>query len=156
MPLDKLLVPTLERAVASGHDDHVAVGVGKALGLHVAGFVEEALDEALAATEGGDGLSGGGFEQLGDLITGAGHLEAASAATEGSLDRDRQAVLVSEGDDVGSGGDGVSRAGHQGRPSALGDVAGAHLVAKRLDGGRRRADPHEARVDDGLSGLGVL
>src|SRR5690606_19376855 len=66
--LDQLLVATLQRAVAGGDHDDVAVLVGQALGLDVAGAVEELLDQALAATEGGDRLAGGGLEELGDLL----------------------------------------------------------------------------------------
>ena len=50
--LDELLVAALQRAVAGGDDDDVAVLVGQALGLDVARLVEELLDEALAAAEG--------------------------------------------------------------------------------------------------------
>jgi hypothetical protein len=86
--LDELLVAPLQRAVAGGDDDDVAVLVGQALGLDVAGVVEEALDEALAATEGRDGLAHRRLEQLGDLLEGAGDLQAAAAAAVGGLDRD--------------------------------------------------------------------
>jgi hypothetical protein len=66
--LDELLVAPLQRAVAGRHDDHVAVLVGQTLGLDVARVVEEALDEALAASEGGDRLANRGLEELGDLL----------------------------------------------------------------------------------------
>ncbi len=92
--LDELLVAALQRAVAGGDDDHVAVRVGQALRLDVAGLVEVPLDEALAAAEGGDRLADRRLEQLGDLLGAAGHLQPAPAAAEGRLDRDRQAVLV--------------------------------------------------------------
>ena len=62
----------------------------------MARLVEVALDEALAATERGDGLAHGAVVQLGDLFALAGDLQAATAAAEGRLDRDRQAVLVGE------------------------------------------------------------
>lgn len=96
----QFLVAALEGAVAGGDDDDVAVGVGQALGLDVAGLVEVALDEALAAAERGDRLTHGGVVELGDLFEGAGDLQAASAAAEGGLDRDRQPVLLGEGDDL--------------------------------------------------------
>ena len=98
--LDELLVAALQRAVAGRHDDDVAVHVGQALGLDVAGVVEVALDEALAATERGDGLADRGVEQVGDLLQGAGDLQAATAAAERRLDRHRQAVLLGERDDL--------------------------------------------------------
>ena len=62
----------LQRAVAGGDHDDVAVLVGQALGLDVARLVEVPLDEALAAAERGDGLADGGLEQLGDLLAACG------------------------------------------------------------------------------------
>lgn len=97
----------LQGAVAGGDDDHVAVGVGQALGLHVAGLVEVALDEAFAAAERCDGFAHGGVVELGDLFEGAGDLEAAAAAAEGGLDGDGQAVFAGERDDLLGPGYGV-------------------------------------------------
>ena len=146
----------LQRAVAGGDDDHVAVGVGQALGLHVPGPVEVALDEALAAAERGDRLADRRVVQLGDLLEGAGDLQAAAAAAEGGLDRDRQAVLLGEGDDLVGAGDRVGGAGDQRGAGALGDVPGGDLVAEVADGLRGRADPGQAGVQDRLGELGVL
>ena len=56
--LDQLLVAPLQGAVAGRDHDDVAVLVGQALGLDVARLVEVPLDEALAATEGRDRLTG--------------------------------------------------------------------------------------------------
>ena len=70
----------LEGAVTGGDHDHVAVGVGQALGLDVPGLVEVALDEALAPAGRGDGLADGRVVQLGDLVEGAGDLQALAAA----------------------------------------------------------------------------
>ncbi len=154
--LDQLLVAALQRAVAGGDHDDVAVAVGEALGLDVPGTVEVALDEALAAAEGRDGLAGGRLEQLGHLCEVAGDLEAASAAAVGGLDRDRQAELLREGDDLFGVRHRVGRAGHQRRTDLCRDVTGLHLVAEGLDGRRRRADPDQAGVDHGLGEAGVL
>ncbi len=154
--LDELLVAALERAVAGGDHHHVAVGVGEALGLDVARGVQEALDEALAAAEGGDGLADGGFEQFGDFLAGAGHLDAASAAAEGRLDGDGQAELVHELEDFLGGLHRVGGAGDLRGADLFGDVAGLDLVAQggdRLGGG---ADPGDAGVDDLGGELGVL
>ena len=146
--LDELLVATLERAVAGRDDDDVAVLVGEALGLDVARPVEEALDEALAAAEGRDGLADRRVVQLGDLLHRARHLETAAAAAVCRLDRDREAVLLREGDDLVRAVDGVGGAGHEGRAGPQCDVAGLDLVAKGVDGRRAGADPGQARVDD--------
>lgn len=154
--LHQLLVAALERAVTGGDDDHVAVLVGQALGLHVPGAVQVALDEALAAPEGGDGLTNRRVVQLGDLCQGAGDLQAASAAAEGGLDGDGQAVLLGEGDDLVRAGDRVLGARDERGARALGDVPRGDLVAEVADGLRGRADPGEPGVQDGLGEFGVL
>ncbi|MEY9853649.1 hypothetical protein ABH923_003327 [Leifsonia sp. EB41] len=154
--LHQLLVAALQRAVAGGDHDDVAVGVREALRLDVARLVEVLLHEALAATERGDGLAGGGVEELGDLVAGAGDLEAATAAAERRLDGDREAVLVHEVEHLGRVGDRVEGAGGERRADLLGDVAGRHLVAEALDGLRGRADPGQAGRDDRAGEVGVL
>ncbi|GAA2915607.1 hypothetical protein GCM10020221_09200 [Streptomyces thioluteus] len=65
-------------------------------------------------------------------------------------------MLLGEGDDLVGPGDGVGGAGHQRGTGPLGDVTGRHLVAQVADGLRRRADPGQPGVDDGLRELGVL
>ena len=154
--LDEFLVAALQRAVAGGDHHHVAVGVGEALGLDVARGVQEALDEALAAAEGGDGLTDGGFEQFGDFLAGAGHLDAASAAAEGRLDGDRQAELVHELEDFLGGLHRVGRAGNLRGADLFGDVAGLDLVAQGGDRGGGGPDPGDAGVDHLGGELGVL
>ena len=146
----------LQRAVARRHDDDVAVLVGEALGLDVARLVEVLLDEALAAAEGADGLADGRLVEVGDLLDGARDLEAAAAAAVGRLDRDRDAVLLGEGDDLVGVVDRLLGAGDQRGAGPLGDVAGLDLVAEGVDGRRGRADPGEPGVDDRLGEAGVL
>ena len=146
--LDQLLVAALQRAVAGGDDDDVAVLVGQALGLDVPGLVEVALDEALAAAEGGDRLADRGLVQLGDLLERAGDLEAASAAAERGLDRDRAGRAPRRRRPPRrrpSTGSGVP--GDQRRADPLGDVAGRDLVAEVSMACGRRADPGQAGVD---------
>ena len=146
----------LQGAVTGGDDDHVAVGVGQALGLHVPRLVQVPLDEALAPAERGDGLTDRRVVQLRHLFEGAGDLQTATATTEGGLDRDRQAVLLGERDDLVGTGHRVGRTGHQRGTRALRDVPGGDLVTEVADRLRRRADPDQARVQDRLRELGVL
>ena len=154
--LHELLEAALQRAVAGAHDDDVAVLVGQHLRLDVAGLVQVALDEALAAAEGGQRLTGGGLVELRDLFLGVGDLHAAAAAAVGGLDGDGQAVLLGEGDDLVRVRDGVLGArGHRG-VGPLGDVSGGDLVAQVADGLRGRADPDQAGVDDGAGEVGVF
>ncbi len=134
----------------------VAVLVGEALGLDVARLLEVLLDEALATTEGGDGLAGGRLELGLDLVAGAGDLEAATTTAERRLDRDGQAVLLGEGDDLVGILDRVFGAGHQRCADLLGDVARRDLVAEALDRLGAGADPGDARGDDRTGEVGVL
>ena len=149
-------MPALQRAVARGHDDDVAVAVREALGLDVPRLVEEALNEALAAAEGGHRLARGRVEELRDLLERARDLEAAAAAAERRLDGHGQAVLLRKGDDLVGRLDGVRGARNQGSAGALRDVTRADLVAERLDRGGAGANPGEARVDDRAREVRVL
>ena len=154
--LHQLLEAALQRAVAGAGDDDVAVLIGDHLRLDVARLVQVALDEALAAAERRDRLAGRRLEQLGDLLDGAGHLHAAAAAAERRLDRDRNAVLVGERDDLVGVLHRVGGAGHQRRLGAGGDVAGGHLVAEIADRLRARPDPDQPCIDHRLREIGVL
>src|SRR4029079_2530573 len=89
--------------------------------------------EALAATEGGDRLTGRGVEQLGDLLDGVCDLQPAPATAEGRLDRDRETELLGEGHDLVAALDRVRGAGHQGGVRPGRDVAGLDLVAQGVD-----------------------
>ena len=154
--LHQLLVAALQRAVTGAGDDDVAVLVGDHLRLDVARLVQVALDEALAAAERRDRLASRRLEQLGDLLDGAGHLHAAATAAERRLDRDRQAVLVGECDDLVGVLHRVGGAGHQRRLGAGGDVAGGDLVAEVADRLRARPDPDQPGIDHRLREIGVL
>ena len=154
--LDQLLVPALQRAVAGRHDHDVAVLVGQALRLDVPRPVEVALDEALAAAERGDGLADRRLVQLGDLFDRPGHLQAATAAAERRLDRDREAVLLGERDDLVGARHRIGVPATCGAPDRLSDVPRLHLVAERPDRLRRRTDPGQPGVDDRLGEVGVL
>ena len=154
--LDELLVAPLEGAVAGGDDDDVAVLVRQALRLDVAGVVQEALDEALAATEGRDGLAHRRLEQLGDLLEVTGDLQPSATAAVGGLDGDGQPVLFRELDDLVGALDRVRRAGNQRGVGSEGDVARLDLVAEAVDGLGAGPDPHQTGVDDLLREAGVL
>ena len=154
--LDQLLKAALQRAVTGAGDDHVAVLVRDDLRLDVAGLVQVLLHEALAATEGGDGLTSGGLEQLGNLLDGVRDLHAATATTEGGLDGHRNAELLGERHDLVGVLDRVLGARGHRRLSALGDVAGGDLVTQVADRLRRGTDPDQPGVDHGLREIGVL
>ncbi len=154
--LHELLVAALQRAVTRRDDDDVAVVVGEALRLDVARAVEEALDEALAAPERRDGLAHSRLVQRRDLLDRSRDLEAASATAVGGLDGNGQAVLLRERDDLVRVVDRILRTGHEGSAGLRRDVTRLDLVAERVDGGGRRPDPRQARIEDGLRELGVL
>ena len=143
--LDELLVAALERAVTGGDDDDVAVVVGEALGLDVPRPVEVALDEALAAPERPDRLAYGGVVQLGDLLHRTGDLQPAPAAAERGLDRDRQAVLSRERDDLVGVLDGSVVPATSGAPTFWAMWRACTLSPSAVDRGRRRARSRSAR-----------
>src|SRR5699024_10945272 len=103
--LDQLLVAALQGAVAGGVHLGVAVHISPTLGLPMARGIEVTRDEALPTTEGGDGLTHRGVEQLAHLALLARHLQAATSAPESRLDGDRQPVLTREVDDLVGGRD---------------------------------------------------
>ena len=154
--LDQLLVPPLQRAVPRRHHHHIAVGVGQALGFDVSGSVQVTLDEALAPTEGGDRLPGGGLEELVDLRQLAHDLQPAPATAVRGLDRDGQSVLLGERPHLGGVGHRVRGARHQGSADQLSDVPSLHLVPEGVDGRRRRTDPDQSGVDHRSGEGGVL
>ena len=85
--LDELLIASLHGAVPVAHHHDAAESVAEHLHLDVTRALEEPLDEALAAAEGGDGLAHRRFVELGHLVEPPRDLEAAAAAAEGRLDR---------------------------------------------------------------------
>ncbi len=153
---DEFLEAALQGAVAGAGDDDVAVLVGDDLRFDVAWFVEVAFDEAFPAPERGDGFAGGGVEQFGDFLAGAGDFHAAAAATECGFDRDRQAVFVDERQNFVGVFHRLGGARDGGGFGAGGDVAGGDLVAEVADGLWGRSDPDQACIDHGLGEVGVL
>src|SRR5580692_2104682 len=112
------------------------------------GLVEVALDETLAAPESCHSLAYRGLELAGNLLGRPGDLQAASAAAERRLDRDRQPVLGRERGRLVGTADRAVGAGRERRADLLGDVPRLHLVPERLDRGRRRPDPGQPGVAD--------
>ena len=146
----------LQGAIARADDDYVAVLIRQYLGLDVAGSVQVAFHKALAAAEGGGGLTGGGFEELGDFLCGVGHLHAAAAAAKGGLDGHGQAVFHGEGLHLICAGYRILGAWGHRRFGALGDVPRGDLIAQVADGLRRGANPGQSGINDGLSKVGVF
>ena len=154
--LDQLLVPALQRAVAGGDHDDVAVLVRQALGLDVARLVEELLHEALAPAERRHRLAHRRLVGVGHLAHLARDLEPAATSSERRLDRDREAELLSELHRLVGVVQRVLGAGRQRCADLLRDVAGLHLVAEGVDRVRWRPDPRQAGVDDRPGEVGVL
>ena len=146
----------LQGAIARADDHYVSVLICQHLGLDVAGPIQVALYEALAAAEGGGCLTGSGFKELGDFLCGVGHLHAAAAAAKGSLDGNGKAVFHGEGLHlIGASHRILSTRGHRGF-GALGDVPRGDLIAQVADGLRRGANPGQSGINDGLSKVGVF
>ena len=154
--LHQLLAAALQGAVAGADDDHVPVLVGHDLRLDVPGAVQEALHEALAAAESGDGLAHGRLEGRLDLLDLVHDLHASPAAAVGGLDDDRQTVRLSEGPRLGGVSDRAVRPWSQRRPGLASDGPGGHLVPQVPDHGRRGPDPGQPCVDHGLREVRVL
>ena len=154
--LNELLVAALQGAVTGGNHHDVAVRIRQALGLNVAGRIQEPLDEALTATERGGSLANSGLVHLNNALAVACHLNAAATATKCGLHRNGQTVLIREGDNLIGGLDRVLGAGHQGSAHLLRDVAGSHLIAQLGNGLGGGANPGQARVNALLRELRVL
>lgn len=137
--LDHLLVAALEGAVAGAQGPDRAVGVGEDLDLHMAAVLDVRFDEDLAVAEGARGLGAGAAQGRVQVLEAAYDPHAAAAAARGRLHQHGQVG----GRDVRERGD-----AHQ--------LLRARLGRHRLDRGRGRADPHQARVQDRPREVGVL
>ena len=94
--------------------------------------------------------------ELVDLVERPGDLEAAPAAAEGGLDRDRQAVGLGERAGVAAARHRSGAAGDQRRAHRLGDAASLDLVAERLDHLGIGSDPDQTRRLNRAGELGAL
>jgi hypothetical protein len=145
--LDHLLVAALEGAVAGAVRPHGAVGVGDDLHLDMASAFDVRLDEDRAVPEGALGLGRGGLQlafQVGEF---ADDPHAAAAAARRRLHQDRQ---------IGLGHRVRVEGCEQRHPGGGHQLLGAGLGGHRLDRLGRRADPDQARVEDGPREVGVL
>ena len=113
------------------------------------------LDEAFAATEGGECLPGRGRVGGLEVVSACAGAEAAAAAAVDGLDDDGVADALGDLGAFGEIGDGAG-AGCDRGGDRLGDLTGTGLVAEEFDGSRGRPDPGEPGVDDGLGEEGVL
>ncbi|CAM5573957.1 hypothetical protein SALBM311S_07891 [Streptomyces alboniger] len=137
--LDHLLVAALEGAVPGAQGPDRAVRVGEDLHLDVPAALHIRLDEHLAVPEGARGFGAGALQGGVQLVESAHDTHAAPPAARGRLHEYGQ---------VGLGGPGQGRDPHQ--------LLGARLGRHRLDRLRGRADPDQARVEDGTGEVGVL
>src|SRR4029453_15894958 len=82
-------------------------------------------------------------EEFGNLAQLPGDLETAATAAKSGLDRNRQSIFLGEGDNGIGIVDRLGSTGNEGSADLLRDVASSHLVAQRLDGIWRWADPDD-------------
>src|SRR5664280_3339100 len=137
----------MQRAVSSTDNDDIAVRVRPNLGFDVPWLVEVALDEALAAPEGGHRLPDSGLVQMRNLGQRPSDLESPATTAERRLDRHGKAVLAGEFEYLVGSGDRLGGARNQRCPCLLGNMPGSHLVTKIADRLGCRADPGQPAVD---------
>jgi hypothetical protein len=154
--LNDLLVSSLDGAVTLVQVDNVAVVVTEKLDLDVLGLVKESLDKDGTVTESSLGLRGGTLEGLLQalLLTDDSHTSATT--TEGSLDDDREAILVSEVLDLLVPLDSTIGTRDDGDVGSVGELSGRDLVTESIDHVGRGADelgPGLVHGHDGSGGV---
>lgn len=138
--LNDLLVSSLDGAVTLVQVDNVAVVVTEKLDLDVLGLVKESLDEDGTVTEGSLGLGGGTLEGLLQALLLADDSHTSATTTEGSLDDDGEAILVSEVLDLLVPLDGTIGTRDDGDVGGVGELSGRDLVTESIDHVGRGAD----------------
>ena len=152
--LDELLVATLHGAVTRGVHGEVAVAVAPALGLHVAGLVDEAFDEVF--------LQIAALQRImvqveaAQLVVVVHDGDAVSAAAVGALHHDREAVRVREVEQRVDVGGRFGQAGDRRDLGLGGHAARGDLVSQVGQGLRGGADPDRAGGGDLLGEGGDL
>ena len=103
-----------------------------------------------------DRLADRGLEGVGDLLSSRATLRPRPPPPNAALIAIGRPCSSANGDDLVGVLERVLGAGRQRGADLLGDVPGLDLVAEALDRRRRRADPDQPGVDDGLGEVGVL
>jgi len=148
-------VTPLDAALALAEVNGVAVHVGQNLELDMARAVQQLLQIHGAVAESGLGLAVRGGQRRVQLRLLADDAHPLAAAARRRLDHQREANavrLVAQRPVVQAG----LRPRHNRHTGPLHQLARSQLVAHPADGVRRRADPHQPRVNDRLGELGSL
>ena len=153
--LDQFLVAALDRALALTEVNDRSASVGEHLNLDVTRSLEKPLQVYPRIAERLLGLAPRPLQSGLQLIEGAYDPHALPATARGGLEHQREADITRSHRRILATGYGVRSRddGHAGIPHEL---AGAGLVAHRLDRLRRRADEDDARFADGTGEIRVL
>ncbi len=153
---DDFLVTALDGAIALVEVDDVAISVTEDLDFDVFGALDVSLEEDCRVAEGVFRFRAGFGEETGELGRFLDDTHAATAATEGGLDDEREADFVGDGEGFVGIGDGILGAGKGGDVELVGERTGCGLVAhvvQKIGGG---ADEGDAFAFAGAGEVGVF
>jgi hypothetical protein len=154
-PLDDLLVPPLDGAIALEQVHQVSVEIAQDLDLDVARPAQELLGEHEVLAEGGARFTPCGLDQLEELGFTFHDAKPAPATAAAGLDHERIADRRREP----SGLSGILRQGtgrgKHGHAHALGQLARGDLVAEDAQGLGARTDEDQARFGARVGELGL-
>jgi len=153
---DDLLVATLDRAITLVQVDDVPVLVAEDLHFDVLGALDVALEEDGVVSEGVLGF----FLRLGEESLEVGGLfddaHAATATTEGSLDDEREADFVRDGEGLVGIGNGVVSSGEDGDIGGDGLSASGGFVAHGAEEVGGWSDEGDAFTSAGAGEVGIF
>src|SRR5690606_18066710 len=150
------LVTTLHGAVAVAETDGVAFTVTDHLDLDVTWVVEKFLHVHHVAAEVAAGFALGHLDRLQQILFLVHHAHAATTATSGGLDHDRETDATCDGERaLVVFGDWAVRARHGRNAGLLHYFDGGHFVAHGTDGIRTWANEDEAAFLDLFREIGV-